>query len=276
MHPAACPTCCMRRVSFFCPVAPPQFTPPQPAPHLAPIIASVPVGRQCHHSAASSSARLNTGPKVQTAARAGRCALTDTCKNTHAKRKKRKRKKTDYITHTHLLPFAQNLSVSLAYSCTYTDKSPAAKLWQRARDLICMGQSWYLDGGSLGRPTQISLTLRLTHSGLVFFPVLFTDLSTRPLSFLNSISASVKSYMQHLGVMKCTVGMWMQHMLSVKYLWAVLHSVQQHCAIALALERKCEMNCKRKPKVLLRKYTNSDCVCKRKCNQIHVLNVSKV
>lgn len=109
MHPAACPTCCMRRVSFFCPVAPPQFTPPQPAPHLAPIIASVPVGRQCHHSAASSSARLNTGPKVQTAARAGRCALTDTCKNTHAKRKKERGKKTDYITHTHLLPFAQNL-----------------------------------------------------------------------------------------------------------------------------------------------------------------------
>lgn len=126
---------------------------------------------------------------------------------THTQKEKKEIEKTDYITHTHLLPFAQNLSVSLAYSCTYTVKSPAAKLWQRARDLICMGQSWYLDGGSLGRPTQISLTLRLTHSGLVFFPVLFTDLSTRPLSFLNSISASVKSYMQHLGVMKCTVGM---------------------------------------------------------------------
>lgn len=91
-----------------CPSSAPSLLPklphPTPAPHLAPIAASVPTGRQCHHSAASSSARLNTGPKVQTAARAGRCALTDTCKNTHAKRKKRK-KKTDYITHTHLLPF---------------------------------------------------------------------------------------------------------------------------------------------------------------------------
>lgn len=32
---------------------------------------SVPAGRQCHHSAASSSARLNTGAKVQTAAGLG-------------------------------------------------------------------------------------------------------------------------------------------------------------------------------------------------------------
>lgn len=273
MHPAACPTCCMRRVSFFCPVAPPQFTPPQPAPHLAPIIASVPVGRQCHHSAASSSARLNTGPKVQTAARAGRCALTDTCKNTHAKRKK----KTDYIAHTHSLPFAQNLSVSLAYSCTYTDEISCGKA-------VAAGQRSHLHGAKLvpwwwlvrqANTNFINPEVNTLWT-CVFFQCIFTDLSTLPLSFLNSISASVKSYMQHLGVMKCTVGMWMQHMLSVKYLWAVLHSVQQHCAIALALERKCKMNCKRKPKVLHRKYTNSNCVCKRKCNQIYVLNVTKV
>lgn len=110
MHPAACPTCCMRRVSFFCPVAPPQFTPPQPAPHLAPITASVPVGRQCHHSAASSSARLNTGPKVQTAARAGRCALTDTCKNTHAKGKKKKEKKKQTTSHIHTCSLLHKIS----------------------------------------------------------------------------------------------------------------------------------------------------------------------
>lgn len=33
-----------------------------------PFTASLPAGRQCHHSAASPSARLNTGAKVQTAA----------------------------------------------------------------------------------------------------------------------------------------------------------------------------------------------------------------
>lgn len=90
MHPAPCPTCCVRRASFFCPVPPPSSN------ARPPFAASVPAGRQCHHSAASSSARLNTGAKVQTAVGSGRRALADTCNNTLWKKKNKQTTSHEY------------------------------------------------------------------------------------------------------------------------------------------------------------------------------------
>lgn len=129
-----------------------------------PFTASLPAGRQCHHSAASSSARLNTGAKVQTAAGSREGSHLQT----HA------------VAHFSFLGEdggGETTSHVRVPSPFYTkshsnhrgaQKSPAAKPWQRARALISMRQGWYLDGGLLGRPRQISLTPRLTHSGPVF------------------------------------------------------------------------------------------------------------
>lgn len=141
---------------------------PSSAPFLLPECSSPHSQRACQRADSAIIQLLplllgwTLGLKCRRQRDAGRCALADTCNNTLGK-------KTNYITHTHFPPSLFYTKSLCFNSHTHTDKSPAAKPWQWARTLICMGQSWYLDGGLLGRPTQISLTPRLTHSGLVFF-----------------------------------------------------------------------------------------------------------
>lgn len=62
-----------------------------------PFAASLPAGRQCHHSAASSSAWLNTGAKVQTAAGSGEVRThRHICSNTLWEKNK--------LHHTYMFP----------------------------------------------------------------------------------------------------------------------------------------------------------------------------
>lgn len=143
IHPAANSTCCVRRVSFFCPVPPSLML-------SANSQQACQAGRQCHHSAASSSARLNTGSKVRTAAGSGRCTLPDTCNYTLAENKLHR-------THTHFLilntpsPFD---SLTLSNTAGFLQPSCGS-----GPELICMRPSWYFDGDLLAKPSQISLTL---------------------------------------------------------------------------------------------------------------------
>lgn len=119
---AACPTCCLNAIHH--PIT--AYTPP---PHLhQTFMAMLPVGRQCHHSAASSSARLNTGPEVQTAARAGRCAITHRHSN----------KTACALTHTKSLRFT-----CLLFIHTQTNLLRQS-MWRRA--WVFIGNSWYLSG----------------------------------------------------------------------------------------------------------------------------------
>lgn len=174
----------------------PSARPPLPLFSPPPFIASVPAGRQCHHSAASSSARLNTGPKVQTAARAGRCVLsiTHVCK---------KKKKKNYITHTHLHKISL---VSLAHIHRQISCGKA----------MAEGQSPHLHGGELvpwwwlvRQPNTNFINPEVNTLWTCVFPVFFTDLPTQSLTILQCYTHIWYSYMQCLRVMKCTVGMWM-------------------------------------------------------------------
>lgn len=56
-------------------------SPPSLLPKCSPFTERVPAGRQCHHSAASSSAWLNTGAKVQTQRDQGRNNMLSKEKN---------------------------------------------------------------------------------------------------------------------------------------------------------------------------------------------------
>lgn len=99
-----------------------------------PFTVSVPAGRQCHHSAASSSAQLNTVAKVQTAARSGKCTLTHT-RTTHLENN------TILVqTHTHLLLFYTK-SLRFTYSRTHSQIS--------CGKAMAVGQHSHLHGAEL-------------------------------------------------------------------------------------------------------------------------------
>lgn len=93
------------------------------------ITGSVPAGRQCHHSAASSSARLNTGAKVQTAAGLGEVHThTRMQEYTLGRRKKKHRLQRMYMFTSLTL----NHSVSLSHTETSRSKGPALS-WAQGR-----------------------------------------------------------------------------------------------------------------------------------------------
>lgn len=91
---------------------------------------SVPAGRQCHHSAASSSARLNTGAKVQTAAGLGEV-------HTHTRMQEytlgRRKKKKNHRLHRMYMLTSLTLNHSVSLSHTETSRSKAAAKDQRSR-----------------------------------------------------------------------------------------------------------------------------------------------
>lgn len=113
---------------------------------------SLPAGRQYHHSAASSSARLNTGAKVHTAAGPGE---GHTRAHTPAQGCTLGRKRKQATSHTSFLSLNCPISLSLTHRSL-------ARHW--ASVVVGTGQSWCRHGGSLGGATQTSLTLRLTPS----------------------------------------------------------------------------------------------------------------
>lgn len=93
---------------------------------------SLPTGRQCHHSAASSSARLNTGAKVQTAA-----GLGEVCAHTHIHFGKRGEKK-HAMSHVHVSLFNTK---SLHFTLAHTESS--------CSKTVAMGQRSHWHGAEL-------------------------------------------------------------------------------------------------------------------------------
>lgn len=86
----------------------------------------LPAGRQCHHSAASSSARLNTGAKVHTAA-----ALGEVHTHTHMQEYALGRKKINKNHKLHRMHMFPSLTLAHSVSLSLTHK--AAVGGQRSR-----------------------------------------------------------------------------------------------------------------------------------------------
>lgn len=162
--PAACPTCCVRKVSFL--LLPKHYLPPTSI-HQKCSERRCQGGRQCHHSAASSSAWLSTGPKVQAAARVGRCAITK--------------------PQNYMCPLSHKISPFHRLTLTRAQTNLLRQsMWRQARAFIWMGKSWYLDADLLGRKVEISLTQRLALWSKPV-PVFLTDPSSQLLSIFQTL-----------------------------------------------------------------------------------------